>query len=85
MPRKVSSDEELAEFGKVMSRMATARLDVFRANAAKYAEALGIFRAALKKFGFSDDESMQVVLRVVEQPGRPMLWGGHGGPWRKRS
>jgi len=84
MPKKVPSDEELAEFGKVMSEMATARLDLFRANASRYAEALGTFRAALKKSGFSDDESMQIVLKVVEQPRRPMFWGGHGGPWHKR-
>jgi len=83
MPRKEPSDEKLAEFGKVISEMATARLDIFRANAEKYAEALGAFRAALKKSGFSDDESMQIVLKVVEQPRRPMFWGGHGGPWRK--
>jgi len=83
MPRKAPSDEKLAEFGKVVSEMATARLDIFRANAEKYAEALGAFRAALKKSGFSDDESMQIVLKAVEQPRRPMFWGGHGGPWRK--
>ena len=84
VPKKVPSDEEPAEFGKFMSEMATARLDLFRANAAKYAGALGAFRAALKKSGFSDDESMQIVLKVVEQPRRPMFWGGHGGPWHKR-
>jgi len=84
MSRKVPSDEKLGEFAKVMSEMATARLDIFRANAEKYAEALGAFRAALKKSGFSDDESMQIVLKVVEQPRKPMFWGGHGGPWRKR-
>ena len=83
MPKRVRSDEKLAEFGKVMGEMVTARLDLFRANAAKYAEALGAFRAALRKSGFSDDESMQIVLRVVEQPRRPMFWGGHGGPWRR--
>jgi hypothetical protein len=84
MPRKVPSDEKLAEFGKVMSEMATARLDIFRVNAAKYAEVLGAFRAALKKSGFSDEESMQIVLKIVEQPRRPMFLGGHGGPWHKR-
>jgi hypothetical protein len=84
MPRKVPSDEKLVEFGKAMSEMATARLDIFSANATKYAEVLGAFRAALKKSGFSDDESMQIVLKVVEQPRRPMFWGGHGGPWRAR-
>ena len=84
MPRELPSDEKLAEFGKAMGEMATARLDIFSANATKYAEILGAFRAALKKSGFSDDESMQVVLKVVEQPWRPSFWGGHGGPWRKR-
>ena len=84
MPKKMESDEKLAEFGTVMREMATARLDLFRTNAPKYAEALGAFRAALKESGFSDDESMQIVLKVVEQPRRPMFWGGHGGPWHKR-
>ena len=67
-----------------MSEMEAARLDNFRANAPKYAEALGAFRAALKKSGFSDDESMQLVLKSMEQPRRPMFWGGHGGRWAKR-
>ncbi|HXY56747.1 MAG TPA: hypothetical protein VEH01_03945 [Nitrososphaerales archaeon] len=67
-----------------MREMATARLELFRANATKYAAALGAFRASLKESGFSDDESMQIVLKVVEQPGRPMFWGGHGGPWHRR-
>jgi hypothetical protein len=84
MPKKAPSDEKLAEYGKVMSEMATARLELFRANAEKYAEALGAFRAALKKSGFSDDESMQIVLKGMEQPRRPMFWGGHGGQWRRR-
>ncbi|HYB76094.1 MAG TPA: hypothetical protein VEC08_03950 [Nitrososphaerales archaeon] len=85
MPKKTPSDERPAEFGKFMSEMATARLDVFRTNATKYAEVLGAFRAALKNSGFSDDESMQIVLKVIEQPRRPMFRGVHGGPWRKRS
>jgi len=84
MPKKAPSDEELAEFRKFMNEVETTRLDIFSANAAKYAEVLGAFRAALKKSGFSDDESMQVVLKVVEQPRRPMFGVGHGGPWRKR-
>jgi len=84
MPRSVPSDEKRAEFRKLMSEMATARLEMFSANAAKYAKALGDFRAALKTSGFSDDESMQIVLKVVEQPRRPMFWHGHGGPWRNR-
>jgi len=84
MAKKAPSDGELAKFGKVVREMETARLDSFRVNAAKYAEALGSFRAGLKKSGFSDDESMQIVLKVLEQPRRPMFWGGHGGPWHKR-
>ena len=84
MPKKVPSDEKMAEFGKVMGEMAKARLDLFRANGPKYAEALGVFRAALKQSGFSDDESMQIVLKAMEQPRRPMFWGGHGGQWHKR-
>jgi hypothetical protein len=84
MPKKVPPDEKPLEFGKIMSEMATARLDLFRANAPKYAEALGVFRAALKKSGFSDDESMQIVLKSMEQPRRPMFWGGHGGPWHRK-
>jgi hypothetical protein len=83
MPGNISSKERIAEFRKVMSEMATARLDIFSTNATKYAEALGAFRAALEKSGFSDEESMQIVLKVVEQPGRPMFRGGHVGPWRK--
>ena len=83
MPKKVQSDEKPEEFGKFMREMATARLDLFRTNAPKYAEALGTLRAALKESGFSDDESMQIVLKVVEQPIRPMFWGGHRGPWHK--
>jgi len=83
MPKKAPSDEELAEFRKLISEMETTRLNIFSANAAKYAEVLGTFRVALKKSGFSDDESMQIVLKVVEQPRRPMFGGVHGGPWRK--
>jgi hypothetical protein len=78
MPRKVPSREELAEFRKAMEEAAMARLDFFRANAAKYAEVLGTFRVALEKSGFSEEESMEIVLRVVEQPGRrPMFGKGH--------
>ena len=84
MPKNVPSDEDLAEFRKFRAQMETARLELFRANAGKYAEALGAFRASLKKSGFSDDESMQIVLKVVEQPRRPMFWGGRGGPWHRR-
>lgn len=85
MPRKAPTDEERAEFRKNMAQMMTARLDMFAATAPKYAEALGAFRAALMKSGFSEEESMQVVLKVVEQPGRrPMFVGGFGGRWQKR-
>lgn len=62
-----------------------ARLEMFGANAPKYAEVLGTFRAALVKSGFSEEESMQIVLKVLEQPARrPMLMGAFGGHWRKR-
>lgn len=84
MPRKIPSKEDFVEFRKTMNEMATARLDFFGANVAKYAEVLGAFRAALKKSGFSEEESMQIVLKVIEQPGRrPMFAGGYGGHWRK--
>ena len=87
MPRKIPSSEDIAGFRKNMREgmreMATARLEIFSTNAPKYAEALGAFRAALEKSGFSQEESMQIVLKIVEQPGRPMFRGGHGGPWRK--
>jgi len=83
MPRKVPSKEELGQFKSIMEEMAAARLAMFSANATKYAEALGAFRAALEKSGFSDAESMQIVLEALEQSGRPMLGGGRGGHWRK--
>ena len=80
MPRKVPSKDKLEEFRKTMDEMEAARLERFGANAPKYAEVLGAFRAALQKSGFSADESMQIVLKVLEQPGRrPMFWGRRGG------
>jgi hypothetical protein len=82
MPRKIPSNEKLAEFRDFMNGMMAVRLDVLSANASKYAEALGAFRAALEKSGFSSEESMQIVLRVAEQQGRrPMHAGEHGGHW----
>ena len=85
MQRKAPSEEERAELRKRMNEMIAARIDMFAANAGKYAEVLGAFRAALQKSGFSAEESMQIVLKVAEQPGRrPMFAGGHVGHWRER-
>ena len=82
---KVPSEEERAEFRKRMNEMIAARMEMFAANAGRYAEVLGAFRAALQKSGFSAEESMQIVLKVAEQPGRrPMFAGGYGGHWHKR-
>jgi hypothetical protein len=83
MPRRIPSDEKLAEFKKTMGEMTAARLEVFAANVTKYAEVLGAYRAALEKSGFSAEESMQIVLKAAEQPGRrPVFVGGRGGHWR---
>jgi hypothetical protein len=83
--KKEPSKEDSGEFREAMNEMVAAGLDTFAANAAKYAEALGAFRAALEKSGFSPEESMQIVLKVAEQPGRrPMFAGGFGGHWGKR-
>ena len=83
MPRATPSKKDFAEFRKMMDDVETARLERFSANAPKYAEVLGTFRAALQKSGFSADESMQVVLKVLEQPSRRrMFGGGRGGHWR---
>lgn len=83
MPRKAPSAEKLAELKRMMNEMETARLETFDANAAKYAEVLGAFRAALQKSGFSAEESMQVVIKVLEQPSRRHVFhGGRGGNWR---
>jgi hypothetical protein len=48
MPKKIPSKDEMAEFKKAMSEMTAWRLDILSANATKYAEALGAFRAALQ-------------------------------------
>lgn len=66
-----------------MNEVTTARIEQFAANAPKYAKALGTFRAALRKSGFSSEESMQIILKLVEQPRRPMFGRWHGGPWHK--
>jgi hypothetical protein len=85
MPRKKPTEDERAEFMKAMDDMTKARLEMFADNAARYAEALGKFRAALEKAGFDKDEAMQIVLKVAEQPGRrPMFMGGYFGHWAKR-
>ncbi|HUI01458.1 MAG TPA: hypothetical protein VLX56_07495 [Nitrososphaerales archaeon] len=79
------TDQERAEFRKRVEEMMEARIDMFAEMSGKYAEALGAFRAALQKSGFSADESMQIVLKVAEGPGRrPMFAGGQGGHWGKR-
>ena len=68
-----------------MTEMISARIDMFKANSVKYAEALGDFRAALEKAGFSKEESMQIILKVAEQPGRrPFFPGGRFANWHKR-
>jgi hypothetical protein len=80
MKREFPSEEERAEFRKRMNEMIVWRMNMFEANAARYAEVLGAFRAALQKSGFSAEESMQIILKVAEQPGRrPMFAGGFGG------
>ncbi len=82
MYRRMPSEEEMAEFKKVMIGMTSARLDVFAANAAKVAEVLGTYRTALQKSGFSAEESMQIVLKAAEQQSRrPMPGWGRGGHW----
>lgn len=78
------TEEERERILKMMNEMTRARLEMFGANAAKYAEVLGTFRAALQKSGFSADESMQIVLKVAEQPGgRPFLGRGRWGKHRE--
>ncbi len=62
-----------------MNEMTAARLDMFVANAPKYAEALGTFRAALQKSGFSPEESMQIILKVADLPGARPFWGRRHG------
>ena len=84
MPRKLPTDSERAEFRRLMAEMANARIDMFGATAPKYAKVLGDFRAALLKSGFSDEESMQVVLKILELPGRrPMMGPMFRGHWHK--
>lgn len=79
MVRKIPSKEELAEFREAMNEMATVSLDILSANATKYAEALGTFRSALEKAGFSAEESMQIILKITEPQGRrPIFAGGRG-------
>ena len=78
-PWRPPTAEERAEFRKLLNERIASRLDMFETNAPKYAKALGTFREALKKSGFSDDESMQIILRVAELPGgRPGFGGLHG-------
>jgi hypothetical protein len=85
MPRRKPTEDERADFRKALDDMVKARLEMFANNAARYAEALGSFRAALEKAGFDKDEAMQIVLKVAEEPGRrPMFMGGHFAHWHKR-
>lgn len=86
MPKKVPTDEDRAEFRKRMEQMIEARIDMFSEVSGKYAEALGAFRASLQKSGFSADESMQIILKVAEMPGRRPMFGGWrmGEHWGKR-
>jgi hypothetical protein len=84
MSRKMPSKEKIDEWRRARIEMAAVGLDVLSANATKYAEALGAFRDALQKSGFSREESMQIILKVAEQRGRrPMFVGEHGGHWHK--
>lgn len=83
---KAPTDEERTQFRKMMAEMASARIDMFKSNAPKYADALGTFRASLEKSGFSAEEAMQIVLKVVELPrGRPFFPGGHFKRWHERA
>ncbi len=81
-PMRPPTEEERAQFMKMLNEMTKARLEMFGANAAKYAEVLGTFRAALQQSGFSAEESMQIVLKVAEQPGGRPFFGGRR--WNKR-
>ncbi len=82
MPRRVPSKDQIAEFRKTMNEMTTARLEMFGANAAKYAEVLGTFRDALEKSGFSREEAMQILLKAAELPGRRPIFAGQRGHWK---
>lgn len=78
------SEEDRAQFRKMMNEMIAARLEMFAANAPRYAEALGMFRTALQKSGFSPEESMQIILKVAELPGMRTPFGRrHGSHWHK--
>ncbi len=79
------SEEDRARFRKMMNEMIAARMEMFAANAPKYAEALGTFRKALQNSGFSADESMQIILKVAELPGPRPFGRRHGGRWHKHS
>ena len=90
MPRKRSTkedrpeftEEDRAEFRKRMSEMTAFRLEMFAANVDKTAEVLGAYRKALERSGFSAEESMQIILKSVEQTSRrpmfPWWHWGHG-------
>jgi hypothetical protein len=83
-PWKGPTEEERAQFRKMMTEMFGARIETFAKNSARYAEVLGGFRASLIQSGFSAEESMQIVLRVAEQQGGRVFGRGPGGEWHKR-
>jgi hypothetical protein len=67
--------EERAQFRRMMTEMVGARIEMFAANSARFAEALGAFRASLIQSGFSAEESLQIILRVAEMPGGGPMFG----------
>ena len=83
MERKTPTDEEKAQFRAMVREMAKARIALFSETAPEFARALGTFRAELQKSGFSAEESMQIILKVAEQPRMRGFWGGRRGHWHK--
>lgn len=81
MPRKTPSEEKRTEFRKRINDIMAARMEMLKANAPRYADVLGTFRASLIESGFSAEESMQIVLKVAEQPSRRPMFAG---AWRGR-
>jgi len=84
MPKKDQSKQDIEGLKEKMKEMTKFRLEMFQQNAAKYAQGLGAFRAALKKSGFSEEESMQIILKLAERPPvRPFFFRGMWGRRRK--
>lgn len=77
------TDEEKAQFRAMMNDMIKARIEMFATIAPDYARALGLFRAELRKSGFSPEESMQIVLKAAEQQGPRGFWGRGHRHWHK--